>query len=291
MKLEDLTQDQVNSLKARLDEAEALKTKYAELEQKYSKTVDDIKTLTNGGSSEEAHNAAMFRLMQRTELYTDDQITKLIKESGDTGENTEDIDLGVNNDGGGNDEILALKEQIMGLERELRTSQASTLSSYTQERVAGVSRKGLIEALKKVAEEKGVPFQEPGKETMDFFMKDIGQRVKSKILEKSRLSGKMPTQQEVDAIIASVVPERTTEIRSVMADPALMRKAETVSGSTGDADVFRLPEKEVAYPDLKKVSSGELDKDQARIQQDAARVDRLSRLAAATSSKDDVSAV
>lgn len=289
MKLEDLTQDQVNSLKARLDEAEALKTKYAELEQKYSKTVDDIKTLTNGGSSEEAHNAAMFRLMQRTELYTDDQITKLIKESGqeDPGLEGEEIDLGNNS----NDEMASLKEQILGLERELRTSQASTLSSYTQERVAGVSRKGLIEALKKVAEEKGVPFQEPGKETMDFFMKDIGQRVKSKILEKSRMSGKMPTQQEVDAIIAAVVPERTTEIRSVMADPALMRKAETVSGSTGDADVFRLPEKEVAYPDLKKVSSGELDKDQARIQQDAARVDRLSRLAAATSSKDDVSAV
>jgi len=93
----------------------------------------------------------------------------------------------------------------------------------------------------------------------------------------------MPTQGEIDDIIKEVVPQQTTKIQSVIADPAFMRKAETVSGST-QAE-FTLPEKEVPYPDKQKVLAGELDRDTARMHQDAARVDRLSRLAQAASTE------
>jgi len=284
MNLSDMTQDQLDKITAKLKAAE-------EIAAERDRLLEDIKKVSAVGIDPEQQQAAQFRLLKTSGLYSDAQITEMIANAqGGSGESdsSEDAELEAlykmleeeesAQGGSTNEELEQLRAQVDQLTKKDISRARNQLISYMGRKVDSTFPEMMKKKLKEAAEANGKVYTEPTEEELRFWSEDAKARLASEaqILMKHN-GGRIPTLDQIDELAGKVVPQRLEQVQSVIANPSRMASAETVSGSSGE---FDLPEEKVEAPKLLDIVEGKVSDDEATRQQDAARIDALTRAAA-----------
>lgn len=300
MKLEDLTQERLDQITKDIEEGKEAKKKLGDLEKEKNGLEEDIKLVSASGIDPEKQQGAQRRLLQRSGLYSDQQIDQIMKQAqeqvqgGDGGGETEggpseeELDRllqGLESDSG-NGEDAKMREELNQMRSEMTNKEKRDLAEYLGQRLGEKFPDKYKNLVKEVAEERGRSYTDPDPKSIDVWQQQARAQASRELGRMMQANGgRLPSKGQIDSVLEEVIPKHLEQIRSVIADPSL-GPTETVSGSVQDQE-FDIPDEPVESPKVLDIAQGNLSHEDAMRQADAARIDTLTRAASEASQKGD----